>query len=135
MASLSNKRLFFLIGLLAITLIYFLYNIFLVDVDYYQSIPRKIRHINKFGSILLVYGVGTWTLKKYTIHWMMQIWHVVYAVTVIALIFIGLYDWRFGVISIQLRNIASALHEFLISPILFVGMGILNSRLLNTPGQ
>jgi hypothetical protein len=135
MPGLSNKRLFFLIGLLAITLIYFLYNVFLVDVDYYRSIPSKIRHINKFGSILLVYWVGIWTLKKYTILWMMQIWHGVYAVTVVALIFIGLYDWRFGMISIPVRNIASALHEFLISPILYVGMGILNSRLLNTPGQ
>jgi len=135
MPGLSNKRLFFLIGLLAITLIYFLYNVFLVDVDYYRSIPSKIRHINKFGSILLVYWVGIWTLKKYTILWMMQIWHGVYAVTVVILIFIGLYDWRFGMISIPVRNIASALHEFLISPILFVGMGILNSRLLNTPRQ
>ena len=124
-----------MIGLLAITLIYILYNLFLVDVDYYQSIPRKIRHINKFGSILLVYGIGTWTLKKNTIGWMMLIWHFVYAVTAIALILIGLYDWRFGISSIQLRNIASSLHEFLISPILFVGMGILNSRLLKNPGQ
>ena len=124
-----------MIGLLAITLLYILYNLFLVDVDYYQSIPRKIRHINKFGSILLVYGIGTWTLKKNTIGWMMLIWHFVYAVTAIALILIGLYDWRFGISSIQLRNIASSLHEFLISPILFVGMGILNSRLLKNPGQ
>lgn len=124
-----NKQTFFIIGLLAITAVYFLYNVFLVDVDYYLAIPRKWRHVNKFGSILIVYGIGTWALKKYTVSWMMQIWHLVYVVILCILLLIGFYDWSIGIISFKIRNIASSLHELLISPVFYVVMGIINSRI------
>ena len=123
-----NKRIYLIGGFLAIFLIYSLYNIFLLDVNYYNEIPRKIRHLNKFIVILLVYGIGTYTLKKYTANWMMQVWHLLYIIVIAFLLLIGAYDWIFGIISDQLRNIASTFLEFLISPIFYAAMAILNNR-------
>ncbi|GAC1427310.1 MAG: hypothetical protein NVSMB7_04130 [Chitinophagaceae bacterium] len=130
MARLNRKQLYFIAGFLAITAVYSFYNIFLVDTSYYEAIPRKIRHINRVAAILIVYGMGTYALYKFTVDWMMQIWHLVHVAGVTILLIIGLYDWGLGGISYQARNIANSVNEFLISPALFAGMGILKSRFI-----
>ena len=129
MLKLNNRRVYLIGGFLAIFLIYSLYNIFLLDVNYYNEIPRKIRHLNKFLAILLVYGIGTLALKKYTVDWMMLVWHLLHIAVILFLLVIGLYDWTFGVISDKLRNIASTFLEFLISPVFYAAIAIVNNRL------
>jgi len=125
----NNKRLaWYWGGFIIIVIIYSLYNLYLVDVDYYQSIPRKVRHISKFLSILSIYGVGSLALKKYTTDWMMYIWHLLHIVIISILLLMGIYDWIFGELSNQFRNIANTLFEFLISPVIYVGIGILNNK-------
>jgi len=124
----SNKTLFFFSGLFAIFLVYSLYKIYWVDISYYSSIPRKIRHTARFGSVLLVYSIGSFALKKYTVEWMMTIWHLLHIIIISLLVLIGLYDWTFGMTSVSVRNIAASFHEFLISPALYVAMGIIHSR-------
>jgi len=125
----NKKRLFLVIGFLAITLIYSLYNIFLIDSAFYWSIPRKIRHLNKLVLILVVYAIGTYALKKYTVHWMMQIWHLIHIVVILSLILIGVYDWYFQTVTLYLRNIANTLLEILISPMLYISIILLNRKL------
>ena len=125
----ASKYSYFLVGLFIIIVIYSLYNIFLVDVTYYTEIPRKVRHVFKFTAILLVYGIGTYFLRKNSVSWMMQIWHVIHIVVIFFLLVIGLLDWSYGITNQQIRNIASTFLEILISPVLYVGMGIVNSRL------
>lgn len=129
MLKLNNRRAYLIGGFLAIFLIYSLYNIFLLDVNYYNQIPRKIRHINKLMAILLVYGIGTFALKKYTVSWMMLVWHLLHIAVILFLLVIGVYDWSFGVISDKLRNIASTFLEFLISPVFYAAIAIVNNRL------
>jgi len=123
-----NKRSYFWAGFILIVVIYSLYNLYLVDVNYYQSIPRKVRHICKFLTILSIYGTGTFALKKYTAEWMMYIWHLLHIIIIASLLLIGLYDWCFGEISVQARNIANTLFEFLISPVIYIAVGILNNK-------
>jgi len=123
-----NKRTYFWAGFAIIVVIYSLYNLYLVDVNYYQSIPRKVRHICKFIVILSIYGTGTFALKKYTAEWMMYIWHILHIIIISLLVLIGIYDWSFGEISVQFRNIANTLFEFLISPVIFIAVGILNNK-------
>lgn len=123
-----NKRTYFWAGFIIIVIIYSLYNLYLVDVDYYQSIPRKVRHICKFAAILSIYGTGTFALKKYTAAWMMYIWHLLHIVIIALLLLIGIYDWSFGEISLQFRNVANTLFEFLISPVIYIAVGILNNK-------
>jgi len=127
MPKLSKRRIYW-IGFIVIVIIYSLYNLYLVDVTYYQSIPRKVRHIGKFVSILTIYGTGTLALRKYTADWMMFIWHMVHIIIITLLLLIGIYDWSFGEISAQFRNVANTLFEFLISPVIYIAVGILNSK-------
>ena len=65
----NNNRKYAIAGFIVIVIIYSVYNIYLVDVNYYNSIPRKVRHIARLLSILMVYGVGLYALKKYMEGW------------------------------------------------------------------
>jgi hypothetical protein len=127
MPKIKNNRVYFWVGFIIIVIIYSLYNLYLVDVNYYNNIPRKVRHICKFMAILSIYGTGTYALKKYTADWMMYIWHGLHVIIISVLIVIGLYDWCFGEISVQARNIANTFFEFLISPVIYIAIGILNN--------
>ncbi|MGN6178746.1 MAG: hypothetical protein ACTHNW_06175 [Mucilaginibacter sp.] len=126
MHKLSNRQIYW-IGFIVIVVIYSLYNLYLVDVGYYQDIPRKVRHMGKFAAILTIYATGTFALRRYTAEWMMFIWHLVHIVIIGLLLLIGIYDWTFGEISAQMRNVANTLFEFLISPLIYIGVGILNT--------
>jgi len=128
MPKIKNKRVYFWGGFIIIVLIYSLYNLYLVDVNYYNSIPRKVRHICKFLAILSIYGTGTLALRKYTAEWMMYVWHLLHLIIITLLILIGIYDWSFGEISVQARNVANTLFEFLISPVIYIAAGILNNK-------
>jgi hypothetical protein len=126
MPKLSNRNIYW-IGFIVIVVIYSLYNLYLVDVGYYNEIPRRVRHIGKFAAILTIYLTGTFALRKYTADWMMFIWHLIHIIIIVLLLLVGAYDWIFGEISAQLRNIANTLFEFLISPLIYIGVGILNT--------
>lgn len=125
----NNKRLFLIVGFLLIILVYSLYNIFLIDSDFYWSIPRKMRHFNKLILILIVYGIGTYAMRKYTVYWMMQLWHLLHIIVIFSLVLIGVYDWYFHTVTLQLRNIANTFLEILISPMLYICIIILNRKL------
>lgn len=127
MLKLSNRQIYWA-GFIIIVIIYSVYNLYLADSTYYQDIPRKLRHVAKFASILLIYLTGTFALKRYTADWMMYIWHLMHIVIISALLLIGIYDWTFGQISDQFRNIADTLFEFLISPVIYIAVGILNNK-------
>ena len=126
----ASKRTYLIGGFIGIILVYSLYNMYLVDVNYYDQIPRKVRHIARFLSIVMVYGIGLYTLKKAMEGWVINIWNIIYLVFASLLILIGLYDWGTGGASNQIRNIANTLHEFLISPVLFVALYIIYTKLL-----
>lgn len=128
MPKLNNKRAWYLGGFILIVIIYSLYNLYLVDVSYYQSIPRKVRHIGKFAAIVVIYTIGTFALRKYTAEWLMYIWHLLHIAVIVLLLLIGIYDWSFGEISAQFRNVANTLFEFLISPVIYIAAGILNAK-------
>ena len=124
-----NKMFFFWSGLVAIALVYTLYNIFLEDASYYGAVPRKLRHVIRFLTILGVYGIGAFALHKFAVPWMLRIWHLIYFVSIVFLLAIGLYDWSHGLSTHLVRNFADSLTELLIAPALFVTMGIINARL------
>jgi hypothetical protein len=42
---------------------------------------------------------------------------------------VGVYDWTFGMVSPQVKDMTVTMQEFLISPVLYVGMGIINNRM------
>jgi hypothetical protein len=125
----GNKRRFILIGLSFIAIIYLLYNIFLVDASYYENIPRTIRHLFRFLSIILVFGAGYFSLKNYGVKWIIDLWNVMYFIIVPLLVLTGLYDLFIGPAPVELKNISKTLHEFLISPVFFVAILIISKNL------
>lgn len=129
MPSPPKKQPYFLYGLIAITILFCLYYVYFL---YHAShdMPLKARHAVKFGSVLIAYGIGVYTLKKFAAAWMVQIWHAVYLSILAVLLLLGLYDWTISRVPIGIRGIADTLQEFLISPVLYVAIGIINRSLV-----
>lgn len=121
----------FIIGLIIIVVIYSAYYIYFADSEDAMLIPRKIRHIIKFGTTILVYSVGSLHLGKLHQKWMAMLWHFVHISLLVTITSIGLYDWTFGMVTVATKQMAQSMQEFLISPVLYVGMGILNKRFGN----
>lgn len=124
----KTDRQRFIIGFLFILLIYSLYYIYFADTPNAILIPRKIRHIIKFGTTILVYGIGSFHLGKIKQQWMVSLWHLIHISLLVTISCIGLYDWIFGMVSQPTKDFAQSMQEFLISPILYVGMGLLNRQ-------
>jgi hypothetical protein len=109
--------------------VYAAYNIFLLEAGDYLLVPRIIRHFSGLVCVLLVYCIGSYALKMYTVGWMMLIWHLLHAILIFMVLLFSLYTLDWGPLTAQWHNLANTLVEFLISPILYVIVGILNSRL------
>ena len=116
-------------GLIIIIILYSVYYLYFADRQYTYFIPRKIRHIIKFGTTIAVYITGTYHLGNLRDRWMGQLWHIIHISLLITITTIGLYDWTFGMVRYSIKEIAASMQEFLISPVLYVSMGIINNRL------
>jgi hypothetical protein len=115
-------------GLAIILVIYTLFYVYFVDGDVLW-IPRKIRHVIKFATTIAVYLVGTAHLGELKDKWMSHLWHLIHISLLGFITLVGLYDWTFGMVSQQIKDMTWTMQEFLISPVLYVGMGIINNRL------
>jgi hypothetical protein len=117
-------------GLLIIILIYTMFYILFADRADTILIPRKWRHVIKFFTTFLVYLVGTYHLGEQKSLWMLYLWHLIHISLLSTITCIGIYDWIFGMVSYHIKEIAASMQEFLISPMLYIAMGILNERLV-----
>jgi ABC-type uncharacterized transport system permease subunit len=122
----DKRRLFFFIGLLAMAILYSVNNLYLLDHHFFEITTRATRHLIKFGSVLIAYGIGLFAFRNYSPSWLMQLWNILYAAALLVLIFLGIYDGWIREFSMPVRNGVAALHEFLISPVPFVVTGIIN---------
>jgi hypothetical protein len=121
----------YLTGLMIILLIYSLFYMLFADRADTLLIPRKWRHVIKFCTTCMVYLVGTHHLGKQKNSWMLYLWHLLHISLLSTITCIGLYDWIFGMVSYHVKEIAASIQEFLISPMLYIAMGILNKRLVS----
>ena len=94
---------------------------------------RKTRDVIKFAMTLTVYLIGTTFLGQIEARWMALLWHFIHLGGMFILVSAGLLDWFFGVLKNheQLKVYIGELQATLISPVLYVGMGIVNQRLGN----
>lgn len=116
-------------GLICILILYTLFYTLFADRSYTYTIPRKTRHIIKFGTTVIVYIIGTLHLGKLNAKWMSQLWHIIHITLLFIITSIGLYDWVFGMVSVKTKEIAASMQEFLISPVLYFAMGLIQKRL------
>lgn len=127
----NSERNRWLGGLIIILIVYSLFYLLFADRAFTYDIPRKLRHVIKFGTTILVYFIGTYHLGKMTDNWMSTVWHFIHISLLCIITCIGLYDWVFGMVGTKTKEMAATFQEFLISPVLYVAMGILNNRLRN----
>jgi len=118
----KSDKFRFIIGLVFIIVIYSIY---------YFNISRRVKHISSFVTTIIIYFVGTFHLGKLEDSWMSSLWHMVHISGLIILTSLGLYDFLFAEISISLKSFAKSVQELLVSPVLYVGMGLLNTTLKN----
>lgn len=125
----KSDRQKWIAGLILILIVYTLFYTLFADRSYTYLIPRKIRHIIKFGTTIAVYLMGTYHLGKLKDQWMSSLWHFIHISLLIIITSIGIYDWIFGEVSYAVKDFTASLQEFLISPVLYVGMGLINQKL------
>jgi len=124
----KNDRAKWIGGLLCVILLYSLFYVLFADRAYTLTIPRKIRHVIKFGTTVAVYLVGTYHLGQLKDKWMSTLWHFIHISLLFTITAIGAYDWIFGMVSYKTKSIAASMQEFLISPVLYFAMGLVNQR-------
>lgn len=128
MIRVTNRQLY-IIGLIAIILISAIYYMYFKEAEM-GTIPVKIKHLIKFTLVAVIYGTGTYILRRIFTGWMMALWHLVYISTIVVLLAIGFYYWWQNAASLDVKRAANTLYEFLISPVLYVAMGIVHYRIL-----
>jgi hypothetical protein len=116
----SNRRILFFCGLLAIIIIYSLYNLVFLNRAFYYSVPRGMRHVVKLGAIAFVYVVGLLVFRRGAPRWLLSIWHLAYAAATLLLLSIGAYDGLLHTVSYPVRGFADTVEECLVSPAPYV---------------
>ena len=116
----ANNRLRYLLGLLAIIALYSVYNIYLDDNQFIDNTSRATRHVLRFTTILIAYGIGLIVFTRHSSPWLVQVWNVLYLGALLILIVLGVLDASTRAFTISFRTTIMTLHEFLISPVPFV---------------
>lgn len=124
----KSDKVRFISGLIVIVIIYSWYFLYFAENIQTASLNRKLRHIITFFITITVYFVGTFHLGKLKDTWMATIWHIVHISGLLIICSIGLFDWFIGG-SLMLTRFARTIQEILISPVLYVAMGLLNRSL------
>ncbi len=123
----ANIRLRYLLGLLAIIALYSVYNVYLDDNQFIDNTSRATRHVLRFATILIAYGIGVVVFNKTSSPWLVQVWHVLYLGALLVLVVLGVLDAATKAFTISFRTTIVTLHEFLISPVPFVIAWLLGS--------
>lgn len=100
--------------------IYTAYYLLVADNDGITKQPLLITHSIKILVVLAIYLSGTFFLAKLPQKWLKQLWHLIHIVLISILVV--LWSWHFAVhpLPINLRNFGYSIHEFLISPLLYL---------------
>lgn len=122
-----RKTFYFWSGLILIALLYSAYYLFFL-YGLSLTMPLRARHVMKFLFILAVYGVGLLGLRRSAAGWVVRSWHFCYVLGLLLLLLLGAYDWMIARTPLSLREVADDVQEFLVSPVLYVALGLLSRR-------
>lgn len=129
----KHSRILFWIGLVAIVALYCTYYLYFI-YGLSREIPLRAMHFMKFVFILAAYGLGVLGLRGRAAGWKMRVWHWVYLAGLCFLVGLGVYDWAVDRVVLSIRGVADTVLEFLVSPVLYVGLGLL-ARSLDASAQ
>lgn len=120
-------------GLLVLLTIYSAYYLLYADNKSLAPQDMVTRHVLKIGVVFVIYLTGSYFLRRLPQAWLLQIWHFVH-ITLITLL-IGLWAWHFFIsyLPVNLRKLGNSIHEFLISPLLYLATGLLGKIVPHDP--
>lgn len=114
-------------GLCWIVLVYSMFYVWVYDNPDILEVPRTWRNFIKFLTTIGIYLLGTRHLGKLHVRWMGILWHFVHLGGLSLLLVFGTIDMLLEHrVPIELRTLTNFVVELLISPSLYVGMGLLN---------
>lgn len=120
----GSRRWRFAAGLVAIALLYTGYILYCSNLHFVEATSRGVRHVVRFSTILLTYGIGLLVFSRLYPAWLVQLWHIGYLGILTVLLLLGVYDFWTQDLSVPFRDLIITVHEFLISPIPYVVAGL-----------
>ena len=120
----DSRRWRFAAGLVLIALLYTSYIIYCSNLHFVEATSRGVRHVVRFSTILLTYGIGLLVFARVYPAWLVQLWHIGYLGMLSLLLLLGIYDFWTQNLSVTFRDFIISVHEFLISPIPYVVAGL-----------
>ena len=112
----------FWIMILAYTLVRLFFYEPVVAMPHWVHTKRQlIRWIN----ISFVYVVGIWVIRRMRIGWMLVLWNWVHIALLAYLLLAAAYEWGIAPLPYGIRSSVAPIIEFLISPVYYIGLGVL----------
>jgi len=126
----KSDKIRFISGLVLIIIFYSTYYIGFEENEIMHTFNRYVQYLIKFLFTVIIYLIGSLHLGKLKDEWMSYLWHFIHISGLCIITSIGLYDWLISDIPLGVLLFGGSIQEFLISPLLYVAMGLLN-RILN----
>ena len=86
---------------------------------------QTYRQLIRWITITLVYVTGIFILRKGKEPWLLSLWNLVHIVVIAYLLLLAAYEYLIAPVPYGLRASVEPIVEFLVSPIIYIGMGIL----------
>jgi hypothetical protein len=121
----KSLRSIYFLGLAGIVLVYSI-NYILFQSQLGKLFPSIVLRTAPYLFILLVYIIGIYALRKIPPAWMLAIWHIAHLLLFGVLFFCAIYhQLRTSAPPVGLINLQRSIRETLLSPALYVVMGLL----------
>ncbi|HEV2483644.1 MAG TPA: hypothetical protein VGS79_28455 [Puia sp.] len=120
----NSRRWRFVAGLVASALLYTAYMLYFDNPHFLEASSRGVRHVIRFSTILITYGIGLMVFTRVYPAWLVQIWNIGYLGILGVLLLLGIYDFWTQSLSVPFRDFIITVHESLISPVPFVVAGV-----------
>lgn len=85
----------------------------------------RLKQPIRWTSITVVFVTGIFILRKVKESWMLFLWNLIHVVVIGYLLLLAAYEFLIAPVSYGLRASVEPIIEFLVSPIIYIGMGIM----------
>ena len=103
----------------------------LVRLFFYEpvvSMPKWVheyRQLFRWINITFVYVVGIFVVGRMGVGWMSFLWNLVHIALLAYLMLSAFYEWAIAPLPYGIRGSVAPIIEFLISPVYYIGLGVL----------
>jgi hypothetical protein len=125
----NSDKFRFIAGFIFIVIIYSWNYLYFIEYKDALLLPKITMHFLSFTITIVVYFIGTFHLGQLKDTWMSSLWHLVHISGLIIMISLGLVNLFIIELNVNLKHLVFTIQEILISPVLYVAMGLLNKTL------